>query len=838
MIIFDLSKEVDLDSQVNAEEGLLTNAAIFAASYAAGKGISSVAKKTKDGYQNRKNIKEDVRQKELEEYYKTPEGRKHKEEMERAAKKEAQELNRYLAMSRNRRKSTEGFGYTSLDLAEEGILSKVFEKDSSKRESLKKSKYLEEFEEQKEALIGTTSKKIGELEGEDERLTALMKDDDTKCFNAIIKMHSALISLFSKQIEKLEEVQFENKDSIDELNEIFDKFNKDEKYEATMKLIKKEYPKSYDRANRIFNMSEDAYKKELKKHMTLTKLTESDGEDEAMESMIDGVMDDLIAEEGIISFIQTKFEISKAAKDEKAFNTLKTNLIFEKKKMIRNIDTFIKRVNKYKTDYNNQCFNQLISNMWKIRKLIENELQKIEAVEIKDRDFTTSLDSLKKIEREYFKESAKTMKEFHRLEGRYPSTFKMANKIADFENYWSNENSFDKEMQEMLKNEKGLNKEKDEFSIEQLKVICTNIVNDSYAFIKSFLSKKDIKDKYKEWYDNMEIHIPDIKKDLEDFTIDCGISQEVCFNTDIFEILLKKLRINLDEKYHDVIEKNNIYWDDKNTGFIWLMIDTKNAYDFFKKPKSIAEESIFNLGIAKVPNNDYREIYYTILSKDYNKSKRMLSQFFSGKKSYEIPNYILRNIVEIKNQFFPTIGKAINDALDTYERTKPLLNKERSFIYKKPEADRDAKIVQRFQANIDLLKRRKESYNLDTIDEFISSKTGNYEDHRYDEATIKVDANYLKSLLQVDETIKILKKLSEISKELPDLEEYSVLAKYSKEIAKYTNLEVFNSDDVKAPIHAYYNYITVFTLFMQFIEKTLISYVAAIYEVLNYTTVK
>lgn len=706
MIIINMRKEINVESQENAEEGLGKNAAIFAATFAAGKGIGSAAKKLKNDSQNRKNFKEDQREKEVRDYYETPEGRQKLRELREKARTEAKELNAYLAMSR---RSVEGFGSSSLILAEEGLFSKVFSKDKERRASLKNAKYLEEFEDQKEALIATTSKKIGELEGEIERLNTFMKDDDKKCFTAIIKMHSSLLSVLNKQIEKLEAVQFETKDSIDELNEIFDKFDKDEKYEETMKLIKNEYPKSYERAKRICSMSESTFKKELKKHKTINELTTNSDDEDAMESLINGVMDDLIAEEGIVSIIQTKIEISNAVRDTNTFNKAKNKLIDEKKKMLKNIDKFTKRVSKYKSDYNKQCFNDLVKLMWDLRKVISEELKKLDALIIQDNDAVKAITELKKIEAEYLRESSNTMKKIHMLEGKYPDTVKLANKIADFENYWSSESSFNDDMEELIEEERGL---------------------------------------------------------------------------------------------------------------------------------IIGKESVFNIGIAKITNTDYRDIYYAILSKDYNKSKRMLSQFFSGKKTYEIPNYILRNIIEIKNQYFPVIGRATNDALDTYERTKPLLNKERSFIYKNPEAERDAKVVQRFQANIDLLKRRKESYHLDTLDDFISSKTGNYEDHRYDDEITKVDANYLKSLLQIDETLKILMKLRDINKQLPDLEEYTVLAKYSKEIAKYTNLEVFDSDDVKAPIHAYYNYITEFTMFMQFIEKSLISYVAAIYEVLNYTSIK
>lgn len=110
-----------------------------------------------------------------------------------------------------------------------------------------------------------------------------------------------------------------------------------------------------------------------------------------------------------------------------------------------------------------------------------------------------------------------------------------------------------------------------------LKSICRDITNESYSYIKKFLSNTETKKKYKKLYDDQDVDVQDIEKSLDGFDIDCGISQHACLSSKIFDELIDGLNKELDNKYHDIIQKYKIYWDDKNSGCIWLTINSKSA---------------------------------------------------------------------------------------------------------------------------------------------------------------------------------------------------------------------------------------------------------------------
>ena len=111
----------------------------------------------------------------------------------------------------------------------------------------------------------------------------------------------------------------------------------------------------------------------------------------------------------------------------------------------------------------------------------------------------------------------------------------------------------------------------------ELESLCKKIVNESYTFIRNFLSRPEIKNKYKKWYDNEDVDISDMEKDIDDYSIDCGITQDASTSSNIFNELLNELNKYLDEKYHDDIQKYKISWSEKNSGFIWLTIDSRSA---------------------------------------------------------------------------------------------------------------------------------------------------------------------------------------------------------------------------------------------------------------------
>lgn len=132
----------------------------------------------------------------------------------------------------------------------------------------------------------------------------------------------------------------------------------------------------------------------------------------------------------------------------------------------------------------------------------------------------------------------------------------------------------------------------------ELESLCKKIVNESYTFIKNFLNNKDIKEKYKKWYESDDVDPQDMDKSLNYYDIDCGISQDASISSDIFDTLLKELNSFLDKKYHDEIQKYKIAWDDKNSGYIWLTIGNEEA-EVVLKESVISESSNRDVVLTK-----------------------------------------------------------------------------------------------------------------------------------------------------------------------------------------------------------------------------------------------
>ena len=136
-----------------------------------------------------------------------------------------------------------------------------------------------------------------------------------------------------------------------------------------------------------------------------------------------------------------------------------------------------------------------------------------------------------------------------------------------------------------FKKDKDKNDTKD-INITEFTSICKKIVNTSYTYVKKFISDPEVKKKYKDLYDEMEVCSEDITKDIESYAIDCGISQHACITSNIFDDLLDGLEKYLDEEldFKSIKKDYDIFWDDKNSGYIWLATDCNKAVtDVFRQ---------------------------------------------------------------------------------------------------------------------------------------------------------------------------------------------------------------------------------------------------------------
>ena len=226
--------------------------------------------------------------------------------------------------------------------------------------------------------------------------------------------------------------------------------------------------------------------------------------------------------------------------------------------------------------------------------------------------------------------------------------------------------------------------------------------------------------------------------------------------------------------------------------------------------------------------------YYYIMLKDFKNAGKSLKGILKDNNTFKIKKDLLRDTNDIKNKYFPVISRAVNDAMDTFDGLKHTIGKEKMYVFGCPSPVRDNALIEKMNKDVNMINQKLYSYNLGAISGLASPANSNIE--YVNNESITVDSTFLSKLLQADEIFRIAEELGKDIEMLPSKDDPAIFARYGKEIALYESLDS-NATETKAPIKAYLNYLIELRCFMETVYNALVSYVAAVYEILNYTVI-
>lgn len=218
-------------------------------------------------------------------------------------------------------------------------------------------------------------------------------------------------------------------------------------------------------------------------------------------------------------------------------------------------------------------------------------------------------------------------------------------------------------------------------------------------------------------------------------------------------------------------------------------------------------------------------IYHLLLSDEFKKSEKALKKLLKDKRKFIIEKDVLKEILEIKNQYFKLMAYSVNKFLDTFDELEELIGKEKDYAFTVANTSRDEAL------NAKLHKQMSLVLELMNGDMFIKATRiheykPKYLSHNSDEGKMSIDSAYLTKLLNPNETFRMIHEIDRAISKLPEEGEVSKL------VDKYRAMNKERYHEL--PISTYIALIANLAELARTTRGILCGYIAQVYAVLDF----
>lgn len=160
--------------------------------------------------------------------------------------------------------------------------------------------------------------------------------------------------------------------------------------------------------------------------------------------------------------------------------------------------------------------------------------------------------------------------------------------------------------------------------------------------------------------------------------------------------------------------------------------------------------------------------YYYILSNEFKKSERSLKLLLKTRKNFITSKVVLSEIVDFKKKYYNRVAMCVNRFMEAYESIKPIIGKEKDYMFETNNPVRDRAIVQKLSVISAKFYEMKHSKFMDAVIDVLEYEPEYIKSSNTQK--ILVDNRYLDELLNPTETFRIIDEIEGIINKIPAID--------------------------------------------------------------------